>query len=35
LDSRTIDRTACVVKALVPDVKALRECVRLTGEVDL
>jgi hypothetical protein len=35
LDSRTIDRTACVVEALVPDVKALRECVRLTGEVDL
>jgi hypothetical protein len=34
LDSRTIDRTACVVEALVHDVQALRECVRLTGEVD-
>jgi hypothetical protein len=31
LDSRTIDRTAGVVEALVRDVPALRECVRLTG----
>lgn len=30
LDPRTIDRAACVVKALVCDAQALRECVRLT-----